>query len=165
MSESKKPSVDRRGFLKGAAAGAALAAQVPLAAAQQNRGGAPVAAKPEPETGPAAAKAEVLTTDRPGGDFAVDVLKSLGFEYACANPSSSLKGLHESLINYGGNQNPEYILCMHEESAVAMAHGYAKIEGKPPGRYGARNRWIAARSHGGLQRALRSRPDCHHCRQ
>jgi len=131
MSESKKPSVDRRGFLKGAAAGAALAAQVPLAAAQQNRGGAPVAAKPEPETAPAAAKAEVLTTDRPGGDFAVDVLKSLGFEYACANPSSSLKGLHESLINYGGNQNPEYILCMHEESAVAMAHGYAKIEGKP----------------------------------
>src|SRR5271165_2207837 len=115
MSESKKPSVDRRGFLKGAAAGAALAAQVPLAVAQ-NRGAAPVAAKPELETAPAAAKAEVLTTDRPGGDFAVDVLKSLGFEYACANPSSSLKGLHESLINYGGNQSPEYILCMHEES-------------------------------------------------
>ena len=129
MSESKKPSVDRRGFLKGAAAGAALAAQVPLAVAQ-NRSAAPVAAKPDPETAPAA-RAEVLTTDRPGGDFAVDVLKSLGFEYACANPSSSLKGLHESLINYGGNKNPEYILCMHEESAVAMAHGYAKIEGKP----------------------------------
>ena len=61
MSELKKPSVDRRGFLKGAAAGAALAAQAPLAAAQQNRGGAPVAAKPEPENAPAASKAEVLT--------------------------------------------------------------------------------------------------------
>ncbi len=129
MSESKQP-LDRRGFLKGAAAGAALAAQAPLVA-QQVRGGAPVTAKPEPETAPAAATAEVLTTDRPGGDYAIDVFKSLGFEYACANPSSSLKGLHESLINYGGNQNPEYILCMHEESAVAMAHGYAKIEGKP----------------------------------
>ena len=131
MSESKQPSVDRRRFLKGAAASAALAAQAPLAAAQQSRGSAPVAAKPEPETTAAAAKAEVLTIDRPGSDFCVDVLKSLGFEYACANPSSSLRGLHESIINYGGNKSPEYVLCMHEESAVAMAHGYAKIEGKP----------------------------------
>ena len=144
MSESKKPAVDRRGFLKGAAAGAALAAQAPLVA-QQIRGGAPVAAKPEPETSAEAPKAEVLTIDRPGGDYCVDVLKSLGIAYTCANPSSSLKGLHESLINYGGNQNPEYILCMHEESAVAMAHGYAKIEGKP----------IVAMAHGtvGLQHA------------
>ena len=52
MSESKQP-LDRRGFLKGAAAGAALAAQAPLVA-QQVRGGAPVTAKPEPETAPAA---------------------------------------------------------------------------------------------------------------
>jgi thiamine pyrophosphate-dependent acetolactate synthase large subunit-like protein len=123
-----KESLARRVFLKGAATGAAaLAAQGPLAAAQQVR----AAAKPDAETGTASAPVEVLTTDRPGGDFAVDVLKSLGFEYACANPSSSLKGLHESLINYGGNKNPEYITCCHEESAVAMAHGYYKIEGKP----------------------------------
>ena len=39
--------------------------------------------------------------------------------------------LHESLINYGGNKTPEFITCCHEESAVAMGHGYAKIEGKP----------------------------------
>ncbi len=49
----------------------------------------------------------------------------------CANPGSSFRGLHESIINYGGNHSPEFITCCHEESSVAMAHGYAKIEGKP----------------------------------
>lgn len=61
----------------------------------------------------------------------VDVLKSLGFDYAAANPGSSFRGLHESLINYGGNTKPELLTCCHEESSVAMAHGYAKIAGKP----------------------------------
>ena len=44
---------------------------------------------------------------------------------------SSFRGLHESLINYGGNKKPEFITCIHEEASVAMAHGYFKIEGKP----------------------------------
>jgi len=61
----------------------------------------------------------------------VDVIKSLGFEYVAANPGSSFRGLHESIINYGGNKSPELLTCCHEESSVAMAHGYAKIEGKP----------------------------------
>ena len=71
------------------------------------------------------------TVDRPGSDFMVDVLKSLGFEYVAANPGSSFRGLHESIINYGGNTKPELLTCCHEESSVAMAHGYAKIEGRP----------------------------------
>ena len=61
----------------------------------------------------------------------VDVIKALGFEYIFANPGSSFRGLHESVVNYGGNKNPEFITCCHEESSVAMAHGYSKIEGKP----------------------------------
>jgi acetolactate synthase-1/2/3 large subunit len=77
--------------------------------------------------------AEVLTAHRTGSDFMVDVIKSLGVEYICSNPGVSFRGLHESVINYGGNKNPEFITCMHEESSVAMAHGYAKIEGKPLG--------------------------------
>lgn len=121
-------TTDRRGFLKGAAAGAALAAQAPLAAAQQVRG---VAAKPAPETTGGTEKVEVLTNDRPGADFMVDVIKSLGIDYAAANPASSCRGLHESIINYGGNQKPELLTCCHEESSVAIGHGYAKIEGKP----------------------------------
>jgi thiamine pyrophosphate-dependent acetolactate synthase large subunit-like protein len=75
--------------------------------------------------------AEVLTTDRSGSDFMVDVLKSLGLEYVAANPGSSFRCLHESVINYGGNHAPEFLTCCHEESAVGIAHGYAKIEGKP----------------------------------
>lgn len=61
----------------------------------------------------------------------VDVLKSLGIEYVAANPGSSFRGLHESVINYGGNRSPEFITCCHEESSVGIAHGYAKVEGKP----------------------------------
>src|SRR6202167_2956590 len=69
--------------------------------------------------------------DRSGSDFMVDVIKSLGIEYVCSVAGSSFRALHESVINYGGNSAPEFITCCHEESSVAMAHGYAKIEGKP----------------------------------
>ena len=136
MAKSKKGSVDRRGFLKGAAAGAAaLVAQPPLAKAQdaQIRRAAPLpsAAQAAAETSPPPPRAAVYTNDHPGSDFMVDVIKSLGFEYAAANPGSSFRALHESIINYGGNKSPELLTCCHEESSVAMAHGYAKIEGKP----------------------------------
>jgi hypothetical protein len=61
----------------------------------------------------------------------VDVLKSLGFEYIASNPGSSFRSLQESFVNYGGNKNPEWLTCCHEESSIAMAHGYAEVEGKP----------------------------------
>jgi thiamine pyrophosphate-dependent acetolactate synthase large subunit-like protein len=61
----------------------------------------------------------------------LEVIQSLGIEYCAANPGSSFRGLHESILNHGGNQNPELLTCLHEESSAAMAHGYAKIEGKP----------------------------------
>ena len=120
MSGTDSNGVGRRGFLKGAAAGAAgfVAPQAPVP---------PIAA---PAT-PAQAAADTYHVDRPGADFMVDVLKSLEFEYVAANPGSSFRGLHESLINYGGNTRPELLTCCHEESSVAMAHGYAKIAGKP----------------------------------
>jgi acetolactate synthase-1/2/3 large subunit len=134
MAKSKKLSVGRRNFLKGAAGGAAalVAASGPIKAQQAQaprNGSAPILAK-EPDPGPISS-VEVLTGDRPGSDFMVDVIKALGFEYVIANPGSSFRGLHESLVNYGGNKNPEFITCCHEESSVAMAHGYAKVEGKP----------------------------------
>jgi acetolactate synthase-1/2/3 large subunit len=74
---------------------------------------------------------EIITTDRPGGDFMVDVIKTLDFEYVASNPGSSFRGIHESIVNYGSNKMPEFITCCHEESSVAMAHGYFKAEGKP----------------------------------
>jgi len=63
----------------------------------------------------------------------VDVVKAIGLEYICANPGSSFRALHEAIVNYGGNAKPELITCCHEESSVAMAHGFAKIDGRPIG--------------------------------
>ena len=67
---------------------------------------------------------------RPGSDFMVDVIKTLDIKYLPCNPASSFRALHESLIDYGANKSPEFLTCMHEESAVGMAHGYFKIAGK-----------------------------------
>jgi acetolactate synthase-1/2/3 large subunit len=66
-----------------------------------------------------------------GSDFMIDVLKSLDLEYVFSNPGSSFLGLHESITVYGGNSKPEFITCMHEESAAAMANGYYKAALKP----------------------------------
>jgi thiamine pyrophosphate-dependent acetolactate synthase large subunit-like protein len=68
---------------------------------------------------------------KPGSDFMVDVIKTLDIKYLPCNPASSFRALHESLIDYGQNKQPEFLTCMHEESAVGMAHGYFKIAGKP----------------------------------
>ncbi len=134
MIKPRKLTVDRRNFLKSAAAGAAALAAAPGTVAAQQQAEllrtVPPPMSPEAETG-TPSNAEVLTADRTGSDFMVDVIKSLGFEYVCANPGSSFRGIHESIINYGGNKSPEFITCCHEESAVGMAHGYAKVEGKP----------------------------------
>ena len=67
----------------------------------------------------------------PGSDFMVDVIKSLDIPYLPSNPAQSFRGLHELLIDYGGNKKPEFLTCTHEETSVAMAHGYFKIAGKP----------------------------------
>jgi acetolactate synthase-1/2/3 large subunit len=140
MAKSRKDGVGRRGFLKGAAAGAAgaaaLVATPELARAEQAQAPRPAVALPSAEavaaeTGPVSTNGPVLTEDRPGSDFMVDVIKSLGFEYIAANPGSSFRSLHESLVNYGGNKSPELLTCCHEESSVFMAVGYAKVEGKP----------------------------------
>jgi thiamine pyrophosphate-dependent acetolactate synthase large subunit-like protein len=61
----------------------------------------------------------------------VDVIKTLNIKYLPANPASSFRAIHESLINYGNNTMPEFLTCMHEESGVGIAHGYYKIANKP----------------------------------
>jgi acetolactate synthase I/II/III large subunit len=136
VARSKKSALNRRNFLQSATVGAATLAAGGTGRAQQLQPGtprvvAPNAAAREAETGTPPSNVEILTNERPGSDFMVDVLKSLGIEYICSNPGSSFRALHESVINYGGNRNPEFLTCCHEESAVGMAHGYSKIEGKP----------------------------------
>jgi len=132
-------SFERRTFLKtGALAGAALVGTPAVAAAQTvaPQAAAPTAPAPPPlthavESAPPADVQVLGDDERAGSDYMIDVFKSLGFEYFFANPGSSFRGLHESLINYGGNRSPELITCCHEESSVAMAHGYFKVDGKP----------------------------------
>src|SRR5690348_4546534 len=63
-------------------------------------------------------------------DVIVDLIKHYGFPYIALNPGASYRGLHDSLVNYGGN-NPPLLLCQHEKIAVQIAHGYAKATGKP----------------------------------
>jgi thiamine pyrophosphate-dependent acetolactate synthase large subunit-like protein len=140
----KKISIGRRGFLKNAAAGAAaMATSTPLVEAQVKSSGAasappagapaPTQAKLDRETGNIRPPASVRKITRPGSDLMVQVVRDLGIEYVVANPGSSFEGLQESFINYGNppNRTPEWITALHEESAVTMAHGYAKAEGKP----------------------------------
>jgi thiamine pyrophosphate-dependent acetolactate synthase large subunit-like protein len=137
--DSTTVSLDRRDFFKGAALGAAglvvtgkAAADaapiqppiVELPSASHDRAYAPPQAGTAPAPRPAG-------QSRPASDFMVDVLKKIGFEYAAINPGSTFQGLHESLVNYGGNSSPELLTCLHEEAAAAMAHGYAKASGKP----------------------------------
>jgi thiamine pyrophosphate-dependent acetolactate synthase large subunit-like protein len=131
------PKVDRRKFLAGVAVAGAAGAVAPQAANATVAPGAarlPSALPPTAQTIAAETGAELDTAripGKPGSDYMVDVIKSLDIKYVPANCASSYRALHESLIDYGGNKMPEFLTCMHEESAVGMAHGYFKIAGKP----------------------------------
>jgi len=66
-----------------------------------------------------------------GSDVVVDLMKAHEIEYAAFNPGATFRGIHDSIVNYGGNYKPEVIFCHHEEISVAVAHGYAKAKNKP----------------------------------
>ncbi len=133
---------DRRSFIAGiatAGAGAATASMSPAAAATAS---ARVPAKsPLPdnvqvaaETGNPAAVAGSIDrwhVHNAGSDYMVDCLKHVGYDYLTCMPGSTFRGIHESIINYGGNSKPEMLSALHEEISAAMAHGYAKMAGKP----------------------------------
>jgi thiamine pyrophosphate-dependent acetolactate synthase large subunit-like protein len=135
-----RANVNRRNFLTGAAIAGATAVsardivnatpapepKAPQAAPSALR---PSAAMAAAETG---SPAELTAVEgKPGSDYMVDVIKSLNVDYIFANPASSFRGLHESLLTYGGNRAPEFIECLHEESSIGMAHGYFKAAGRP----------------------------------
>jgi len=141
-----RPEVSRRKFLASVAvAGAATAVTPPVANGATSATSPNAAPAPRPSALPPTmhvAAAETGTPKElsgsriggvPGSDFMVDVIKATGMEYIASNPASSFRSLHESIVNYGGNRKPEFLTCMHEESSVAMAHGYAKAAGKPMG--------------------------------
>jgi thiamine pyrophosphate-dependent acetolactate synthase large subunit-like protein len=73
------------------------------------------------------------TGDYWGSDVMALMLREIGLSYVALNPGASYRGLHDSLVNLLGNSDPQMLLCLHEEHAVAIAHGYAKVAGKPMG--------------------------------
>jgi thiamine pyrophosphate-dependent acetolactate synthase large subunit-like protein len=158
--------VGRRGFLKGAATSAAasaasMAAALPGLAEAQPAASAPAgpgrpATVPAPNAAGLAREAganpplpasQTKPVGRPGSDLMVETMKRMGVEFVTSNNGSSFEGLQESIVNYGSPPNvmPEFITCLHEETAVDMATGYAKATGRP----------IVALLHGtlGLQHA------------
>jgi acetolactate synthase I/II/III large subunit len=146
MKDDDKPEgVNRRDFLSTATVGVAAAAMTNPASAQDGSGaaGEQMAAASPPSAamdameydvpdGYGAEEATDYFVRHPGSDFMVDVLKDLDFDFMTTNPGSSFRGIHESVVNYGKNTKPELLTCTHEEQAIAMAHGYAKVAGGKP---------------------------------
>jgi acetolactate synthase I/II/III large subunit len=66
-----------------------------------------------------------------GSDHIAELLRAMDFPYIALTPGASFRGLHDSLVNYLGNEKPQMLLCLHEESAVSVAHGWSRITGKP----------------------------------
>ena len=66
-----------------------------------------------------------------GSDVVADLLRALEIPYIALTPGASFRGLHDSLVNHLGNTRPELLLCIHEETAVALAHGYARVTNRP----------------------------------
>ena len=64
-------------------------------------------------------------------DAIAEMLRRLDVRYVALLPGSSYRGLHDSLVNYLGNQDPKMLLCLHEEHTVAVAQGYAAVTGRP----------------------------------
>ena len=91
-----------------------------------------------------------------GSDLVVDLLRAVGIEYVALNPGATYRGLHDSLVNYGGNRSPELILTTHEEIAVGDRPRLRQGRRAADGGGRARHRRPAAREHGHLQRVLRS---------
>ena len=95
---------------------------------------------PAHPTKSAAPAADTAAVDRPvpagvnvagfGSDVVADALRALDVPYIALNPGASYRGLHDSIVNYLGNEKPQMLLCLHEEAAIAIAHGYAKVTGK-----------------------------------
>lgn len=146
-SPEKSGRLTRRDFL-GTSAGAGAASLLGGGAAAQESAGQQATSAERESTRTAAPSAAQLERDagnsrpptgvpravqRPGSDLMVQILRDLNIEFVAANPAASFEGLQESVINYGEppNRMPEFITALHEESAVDMAHGYAKAEGRP----------------------------------
>src|SRR2546428_10699719 len=145
MAKSRRFSAERRKFLKGAA----VAGAAPLATPGKPAVAAPTRRVTTPLQDPRAETAtplevDVLTADHCGSDFMVDVIKSLDIEYFCANPGSSFRALHESIVNYGGEQKNPVLTFRPEQKSVGVGPAPPKKAGKAHGGLAHRRPGLAA---------------------
>ena len=136
MSKRNDNAIARRNFLKGATLASAAALAPPTAA--NALPSAPKANLKAAVPGPRQMAVETqppskdpVNQSSSGGDFMVDVFQTLDIDYLSMNCASSFRGLHEAVVNRANNTKPEILNCPHEDIAVHMAQGYAKIAGKP----------------------------------
>jgi thiamine pyrophosphate-dependent acetolactate synthase large subunit-like protein len=143
----KDKGVDRRSFIAGIATASAGAAAASVAGPSAAEAAEPVALKVSPPSTAVAAAdtgstlavdptidfpaTDKLHVGHPGSDYMVDVVRNLPIDYIIATPGSTFRGIQESFVNYGENVHPEWITVHHEEISAAVAHGYAKVAGKP----------------------------------
>jgi thiamine pyrophosphate-dependent acetolactate synthase large subunit-like protein len=68
---------------------------------------------------------------RYGSDVVAETVHRLGYKYISLVPGASFRGFHDSIVNYLGNDDPQMVVCLHEEHAVAIAEGYAAVTDEP----------------------------------
>ncbi len=148
--DGKTPSgatLGRRNFLKSATLGGAAAVAAPVAAVAAPKASINQAASNEPRLStkvhPLSSELECAASALPpgagpkqqssGSDYMIDAMRACGIKHVAAIPGNTFKSMHESVINYGMLTQPEmrHLTITHEEVAVAMAHGYFKVSGKP----------------------------------
>ncbi|MDB5571037.1 MAG: acetolactate synthase [Hyphomicrobiales bacterium] len=96
-----------------------------------HEGSAPAASENRNDTGREEPRGPLATKAGFGSDVVAETMRALDLPYIALNPGASYRGLHDSIVNYLGNKQPEMLLCLHEEHAVHIAQGYAKVTDKP----------------------------------
>ena len=89
-----------------------------------------------------------------GSDLMAEMLRELGIKYIALNPGASYRGLHDSIVNFEGENGPQMIMCTHEEIAVAIANGYARVDRRDHGNRAPRYRRVTACEHESFQRLV-----------
>lgn len=66
-----------------------------------------------------------------GAESVLSGLRFHGVDYLFANAGTDFPPIIEALTTLSGNEIPQALLIPHESAAIAMAHGYFLVSGKP----------------------------------
>lgn len=68
-----------------------------------------------------------------GAEAFIELLNANGVDYIFMNPGTDTISIQEAMAKYKtlGKPTPKVVLCPHEQVAMAAAHGYFMVSGKP----------------------------------